>query len=208
MKISYTNMVLTIAIILAAAFTITPFAGAEGFLDASSCGVANGINEMVYVFRNDSRHKVTEQFELRDSDTIWTGPTGQAKVTLIDNTEIEIDPDTTLHIMEAAFRADYAKLRIRVDRGFIRLKTGAIGLKNPKGIKIITPKNLISPSNCILSLTENPDEEILQVEWMPKGTVIEVYNSDFKKFFDITKSGSALVTDNSGNFYFGDTESM
>ena len=187
---------------------IPSVAGAAAFPKVSigSCGVAEDVVDVVYVTRADKRQQLTENFELRESDTITTGPAGGVKLRLIDNTEVILGADSTAHIVELVFREDKARLQVHVDQGSARIKTGAIGLKNPKGVRIMTPKNLIMPSNCILSLIERYEEEILQVEWMPKGPTISLYNPRSEKVVEIDEQGTVLVTNREGEIFAGSRE--
>jgi len=155
------------------------------------------------VTRTDRRQRLTEGFQLRASDTVTTEKLASAKLRLADNTEVHLGSDSMAHIVELVFQPDKARLQVHIDKGDARIRTGAIGLKNPKGIRIMTPKNLFVLSNCVLSLTERYEEEIARVEWMPAGPVVSLYNPKSERIVEIGEPGTVLVTNRAGEVFVG-----
>ena len=180
-------------------------ANAAAFPDLylGSCGIVEDVTGSVFVTRADRRQRLTEGFQLRVSDTVTTEKMASAKLRLADNTEIHLGSDSTAHIVELVFQPDKARLQVDLDKGSARIKTGAIGLKNPKGIRIMTPKNLFVASNCVLSLTERYEEEIAEVEWMPKGPIISLYNPKSERIIEVEESGTVLITNRAGEVFVG-----
>lgn len=166
-----------------------------------SCGIVEDVTGSAFVMRGDRRQRLTEGFQLRVSDTVTTEKMGSAKLRLADNTEVHLGSDSMAHIVELVFKPEQARLQVHIDKGEARILTGAIGLKDPKGIRVMTPKNLYVMSNCVLSLIERYEEEIAEVEWMPVGPTIALYNPKSERIVTIGEAGMVLITNRDGEVF-------
>lgn len=170
-------------------------AGASSASPIAPCGIVENANLGVYASRNGKWVPITFGSDLYGFESIATNADGYAALRFNDDTLVELGPDTVVHTMFSIFEPERAMFQVHVDKGEVRLGTGAIGLKNPKGIKLVTPKNIFIARDCIANFLVAPEREVAEIEWMPAGVEIVVINTERKEEFRLPSEGSAMVTD-------------
>ena len=181
------------------AATLLVFSGVSFASCKTPCGTVEDANPGVYASRGGKWVPVTLGSDLYEFETIATNANGYAALRFDDDTLVELGPNTVTHTMFSIFEPERAMFQIHVDKGEVRLGTGSIGLKNPRGIKLVTPKNIFITRNCIANFLVAPEREIVDVEWMPAGVEVVVLNTESKNEYRLTGEGSAMVTDAQNN---------
>ena len=139
-------------------------------------------------------------------DIIETGMMGYASIKLIDGTLLELGPNSEAYIVDIAFIPKKARLHVEITRGVARLITGSIGLKNPLGINVSTPRSVVTASNCELIFAVEDEAETIDVIWMPKGPKMSVFNVGTGDLLEIRRPGVTISTDIDNNISVADIE--
>ncbi|MDR1884872.1 MAG: FecR family protein [Synergistaceae bacterium] len=181
-------------ILLLALASLPLAAPREAIASPAGVGVIEKMERTVTSTRSGSEAELSPGSKIFASDIIRTGQIGYALVRLMDDTVIEMAPNSEISIVDVTFTAGRARLQLGIDRGRARVRTGSIGLKNSRGIDITTPKNLFILSNCILYFTVEPEWETVDVEWMPPGPFISVFNAGTGNVFRVEEQRVTLVT--------------
>lgn len=147
----------------------------------------------VFVKRANREYQAMAGSNLYSFDTVRTSPSGTATLRLLDDTVIEMAPDTIVHLVDVVFTPKRARLQLHVEKGTARIKTGSIGLKNPRGVKIMTNKTLMHADNSHMLVYVTPAEERVAVEWMPAGPQVRVYNVKTKEALEMKTDKLLLI---------------
>ncbi|MDL2264136.1 FecR family protein [Synergistaceae bacterium OttesenSCG-928-I11] len=181
------------------AVTLVVFSGVSSASSKTPRGTVEDANPGVYASRGGKWVPIMLGSDLYEFETIATNANGYAALRFDDDTLVELGANTVAHTMLSLFEPERAMFQVHVDKGEVRLGTGSIGLKNPKGIKLVTPKNIFITRNCIANFLITPEREIVDVEWMPDGVDVVVINAESKNEYRMTAEGSAMVTDAQNN---------
>ncbi len=175
------------------------FVGAASASDWKPCGIVEDSKGGVFVLRNGKWTPVALGSALHEYESFTTNADGYAALRFDDDSRVELGPNTLVHTTFSIFTPERAMFQLHTDKGEVRIRTGAIGLKNPRGIKIVTPKNIFIASNCVANFLVAPEQEVATVEWMPAGFGLLVINSNSKREYRMTKAGDEMTTDAQNN---------
>jgi hypothetical protein len=176
------------------AFAPLPASAAE-----EKCGILERMEPMVVAVRSGEEWELYEGDIIYNSDIIRTEQTGFARIKLIDGTAIELRENGEMLFSEVRFDTEQCQLHMSIDRGSARVELGSIGLANPKGVRISTPKALITSSNATFKIETWPLlGESVTVERLPKGGTASVLNVITKDTIDVKTPGYTVVLDEGG----------
>ncbi|MDR3331128.1 MAG: FecR family protein [Synergistaceae bacterium] len=161
---------------------------------AVPAGVVEKLERTLTATRDGVAHELTQGSKVYSFDVIKTGMIGYALIRLIDNTFIELGSSSVLNIVDIAFNARSSRLHVALDHGSARVRTGSIGLKDKYGINITTPRSIVTSSNSVLFFIVQPDEERMDVEWLPAGPTVSVYNVNTGKTYELMEPLLSLLT--------------
>lgn len=162
---------------------------------AERSGTLEEMRRTVTVSRGGKSFELASGAEIYAFDTIRTGQIGSAVIRFVDDTVIEVGPRSEVVVTDATFSTKSARLLLRVARGDVRVRIGSIALKNPRGITLATPRNLITPSDGTLHLLIASGEERVTIESLPGTRKVSVYNTHTGDSFEIARPGIVLITD-------------
>jgi hypothetical protein len=162
-------------------------------------GEITSVSRVAVAVRDGKQTELAPGDKVYEFDFILTGHLGGAVVRLGDGTEVEMSADSGIAIVNYVFSPDKALLQLNFERGSSVVRTGGIGLKNPKGLKLVTPRTHINASNADLEITITPVAETLAIRRLPAGPQVLVFGTMSKDLADIRKEGSTVVTDAAGD---------
>jgi hypothetical protein len=162
-------------------------------------GFVEELERTVTATRNGRGGELVKGSSVNTFDIIETGLMGYAIIRLIDGTIIELAPNSAVCLVDVTFTPDVARLHIEINRGDVRVRTGSIGLKNPLGLDITTPRSVVAASNCELIFSVGEESEVVNIIWMPKGPKVSVFNVGTGDLLDIRRPQVAVMTDIDNN---------
>ncbi|MDR3354896.1 MAG: FecR family protein [Synergistaceae bacterium] len=200
-KIAVRNVILLLAL-------VALFFAHRGTAVAAStpAGFVENLERTVTIMREGHESELDRGSGVNTFDIIETGMMGYAMIKLIDGTLIELGPNSEAYIVDIAFMPDTARLHIDISRGVARLRTGSIGLKNPFGINITTPRSVVTASNCELIFGVEDEAETMDIVWMPKGPKVSVFNVGTGDLLEVKRSHVVVSTDIDNNMSVADIE--
>jgi hypothetical protein len=174
------------------ALVFAMLAAAAGAAGAEVCGRVEKMTESVAAMRSGHETPLAEGDEVQNGDTIQTGPMGYAEIKLIDDTLIAMGGNSAIILDDVQFNVKKARLYVTVKGGGVWASIGSIGLKDPNGVKFVTPTLYVSSANATIQFNAGGGSEELLVQWIPKGGRVSVYNARSKKRLEIDKPDMTL----------------
>jgi hypothetical protein len=167
-------VLLSAVLIVLAALAPTSYA-------AESCGVVEKLERSVSAIRSNRPSELEVGSPVYSYDTIKTGQIGYAEIRFIDDTLMAIGPGSEVLIEEVVFGVKSKIFYASINKGSAWFATGSIGLGNPNGVKLRTPRTLVTSSNASLQFTVSSEGETIKTHWLPKGGTVSVYNVKSKE---------------------------
>jgi hypothetical protein len=168
---------------------------------ASPVGVVKKIKPTAWAERGNRRVDLAAGSRIYDFDVIRTGDEATVTIEFMDKTEIELNPDSELSILDVVHTPRSSRFSANIGKGWILVRSGGIGLKNPTGFIISTPKGVVLMENAVVEIGANASEEVVLINEMTGGPVVSVYNAATSKRVDAKSAKIGIVTDTSNEMH-------
>jgi aspartate 1-decarboxylase len=163
--------------------------------EAAQTGIVEAIKPTAWVERNGKRYELRKGSPINDFDTVKTGDGATLTIRFIDDTVIELSPDSEMSVLDIAHTARSSRFSVYVTKGGALVNTGGIGLKNSAGVCVTTPKGIVMANDAVVWIGIGVDEEVVRIEDMTRGPKVSVYNSSTSHLMVARSSRYSIVTD-------------
>jgi hypothetical protein len=180
-------------------FIFRQFAVSCAKAEAAEAGTVINLRPSAWVERDGRRHELSIGAGVRDFDVVRTGDGGYVTINFIDNTEIQLWPESEMSILDIAFTPKSSRFSVYVSRGAALIATGGIGLKNSFGVGVTTPKGIVTAFDAVVWVAVGRGEEVVRIEDMTRGPRVSVYNSSTANLLETTSSRYSIITDAANN---------
>jgi hypothetical protein len=175
-------------------FISVPLNAAEA---AVQIGAVKKIKPTAWAERGNRRIDLAAGSRIYEFDVIKTGDGATVTIEFIDKTVIELNPDSELSVLDVAHTPRSSRFSANIGKGWILVRSGGIGLKNPTGFIISTPKGVVSMENAVVYIGANNSEEVVLISEMTEGPVVSVYNAVTSRRVDVKSAKIGILTDTS-----------
>lgn len=164
----------------------------------AAAAVVTSVDGAVSVVRNGETITVEEGMELFVTDSIQTSPSGQVNIRFADDTEVDLEGDTTVNISDFSFDpaggAD-PSFAMHVVTGLARTATGQIVKMNPEGFEITTPLGTAGIRGTVIWTKVGAKEVVFTVTEMGAGHVVLVSTSDGERMVIAVPESGIVITE-------------
>jgi hypothetical protein len=145
-----------------------------------------------FAVRDIKRVPLEMSADVFEFDILETDEGGFGRVRFIDDSVIELRGGTSVSVKDVVFTESRNRFNIGVASGVVRVVTGAIVRRNPRGFKVTTPKSTIGIRGTVLTVSVNRDTRVesVSVESMGDGHSVSVSNSATGEEATITGQGA------------------